>query len=127
VAADYAGEFRHLFEGRFGTGKSSGTPFPRVRVGSAQIVVYFAPEERVAMHVLQRLNVARRSIHFITFSYTSSAIADAMVAQTQAGLAVVWAKGRAMTPEQAIAYALGEKIEVLCCRWRARQLIQYRS
>jgi hypothetical protein len=31
---------------------------------------------------------AKRSIHFLTFSYTSSAIADAMVAQAQAGLLV---------------------------------------
>jgi phosphatidylserine/phosphatidylglycerophosphate/cardiolipin synthase-like enzyme len=42
----------------------------------------------VAKYVLQRLAAAKRSIHFMTFSYTSSAIADAMVAQAQAGLPV---------------------------------------
>jgi hypothetical protein len=30
VAADYACEFQQLFDGRFGTAKSSATPFPRV-------------------------------------------------------------------------------------------------
>ncbi|MBC8160644.1 MAG: phospholipase D family protein [Roseiflexaceae bacterium] len=88
VAADYAREFQHMFDGRFGTGKSSATPFPRVRVGGAQIEVYFSPEDGVAKHILQRLAAAKRSIHFMAFSYTSSATADAMVAQSRAGLLV---------------------------------------
>jgi hypothetical protein len=88
VAADYAREFQQLFEGRFGTGKSSATPFPRVQVGRANVAVYFSPADGVATYVLQRLAAAKRSIHFMTFSYTSSAIADAMVAQAQAGLPV---------------------------------------
>ena len=88
VAADYTNEFEQLFEGRFGIGKSSATPFPHVRVGGAQVEVYFSPEDGVAKSVLQRLTAAKRSIHFMTFSYTSSAIADAMVAQAQAGMQV---------------------------------------
>jgi phosphatidylserine/phosphatidylglycerophosphate/cardiolipin synthase-like enzyme len=88
VAADYAREFQQLYDGRFGTAKSSATPYPRVRVGQANVEVYFSPEDGVAKHVLQRLAAAKRSIHFMTFSYTSSAIADAMIAQVQAGRAV---------------------------------------
>jgi len=80
IAADYAREFQQLFEGRFGTGKSSATPFPHVRVSGAQIEVYFSPEDGVAKYVLQRLAAAKRSIHFMTFSCPSSTIADAMVA-----------------------------------------------
>src|SRR6185369_9775361 len=60
----------------------------RVRVGGAPIEVYFSPEDGVAKHVLQRLAAAKHSIHFMTFSYTSSAIADAMVAKVKAGLVV---------------------------------------
>jgi phosphatidylserine/phosphatidylglycerophosphate/cardiolipin synthase-like enzyme len=59
-----------------------------VRVGQANVEVYFAPEDGVAKYVLQRLAAAKRSIDFMTFSYTSSAIADTMVAQAQAGLPV---------------------------------------
>jgi phosphatidylserine/phosphatidylglycerophosphate/cardiolipin synthase-like enzyme len=88
LAADYTREFQQLFEGRFGSGKSSATPFPRVRVGAAPVEVYFSPEDGIAKYVLQRLAAAKRSIHFMTFSYTSSAIADAMVAQQRAGLPV---------------------------------------
>jgi len=88
IAADYTNEFEQLFEGRFGTAKSSATPYPHVRVGQATVEVYFAPEDGVAKYVLQRLQAAKRSIHFMSFSYTSSAIADAMVGQDKAGLQV---------------------------------------
>jgi len=88
IAADYAREFEQLFDGRFGTGKSSATPFPRVQLGRTNVEVYFSPEDGVAKYVLQRLGAAKRSIHFMSFSYTASVIADAMVAQAQAGLPV---------------------------------------
>ncbi len=88
VAADYACEFQQLFEGRFGTSKSSATPFPRGRVGGTPVEVYFAPEDGVATYVLPRLAAAKRSIHFMTFSYTANSIADAMVAKVKAGLLV---------------------------------------
>jgi phosphatidylserine/phosphatidylglycerophosphate/cardiolipin synthase-like enzyme len=38
--------------------------------------------------VLQRLQAAKRSIHFMTFSYTADAISDAMIAKRKAGLSV---------------------------------------
>src|SRR5215212_4424029 len=88
VAADYTRELQQLFDGRFGTGKSSATPFPRVRVGSTNVEVYFSPEDGVAQHVLQRLAAAKRSIHFMTFSYTDDATAEAMIAKVKAGLSV---------------------------------------
>jgi phosphatidylserine/phosphatidylglycerophosphate/cardiolipin synthase-like enzyme len=88
VAADYAHEFQQLFDGRFGTSKSAGTPFPRMRLGAAGVEVYFSPEDGVAKYVLERLKNARTSIHFMTFSFTSSAVADAMIAQARSGLLV---------------------------------------
>ena len=88
IAIDYANEFEQMFAGRFGTSKRSATPYPQVRLGSTSVEVYFSPQDGVAKFVLQRLNAAKRSIHFMTFSYTSSAVADAMVAQAQAGLSV---------------------------------------
>jgi phosphatidylserine/phosphatidylglycerophosphate/cardiolipin synthase-like enzyme len=88
LAADYANEFEQMFDGRFGTAKRSGTPYPRVRVGATPVEVYFSPQDGVAKHVLERLAAARRSIHFMAFSYTADAIADAMVAKVKAGLVV---------------------------------------
>jgi len=77
-----------MFSGRFGTSKRSATPYPQVQLGSARVDVYFSPQDGVATHVLQRLQTAKKSIHFMTFSYTADAIADAMVAQAAAGRTV---------------------------------------
>jgi phosphatidylserine/phosphatidylglycerophosphate/cardiolipin synthase-like enzyme len=88
IAADYAHEFEQMFGGRFGTSKTSATPYPHVQVGAARVEVYFSPEDGVAKHVLQRLNAAKHSIHFMTFSYTEDTISDAMIAKRKAGLEV---------------------------------------
>ena len=66
----------------------SATPYPRVQLGRTNVEVYFSPEDGVAKYVLQRIAAARRSIHFMTFSYTANTIADAMVAKAKAGLPV---------------------------------------
>jgi phosphatidylserine/phosphatidylglycerophosphate/cardiolipin synthase-like enzyme len=42
----------------------------------------------VVKYVLARLNAAKKSIHFMAFSYTANTIADAMVAKVKAGLPV---------------------------------------
>jgi phosphatidylserine/phosphatidylglycerophosphate/cardiolipin synthase-like enzyme len=59
-----------------------------VRLGAARVEVYFSLEDGVAKHVLQRLAAAKKSIHFMTFSYTADAISDAMIAKVKAGLVV---------------------------------------
>jgi phosphatidylserine/phosphatidylglycerophosphate/cardiolipin synthase-like enzyme len=88
IAADYTNEFEQMFVGRFGTSKPSATPYPAVRLGAARVEVYFSPQDGVAKHVLQRLAAAKKSIHFMTFSYTADSTAEAMIAQSQAGLPV---------------------------------------
>jgi len=88
LAADYTNEFEQMFAGRFGTSKRSATPYPAVRLGTARVEVYFSPEDGVAKHVLQRLAAAKKSIYFMTFSYTADSTADAMIAKVKAGLVV---------------------------------------
>jgi phosphatidylserine/phosphatidylglycerophosphate/cardiolipin synthase-like enzyme len=88
IATDYTREFKQMFDGRFGTSKTSTTPGQRIRIGDATVEVYFSPEDGVAKYVLQRLDNAKASIRFMTFSYTSDEIADAMIAQKEAGLVV---------------------------------------
>jgi len=88
LAADYTNEFEQMFDGRFGTSKRSATPYPQVRLGAARVEVYFSPQDGVAKHVLQRLAAAKRSITFMTFSYTEDKISDAMIAKVKADLEV---------------------------------------
>jgi phosphatidylserine/phosphatidylglycerophosphate/cardiolipin synthase-like enzyme len=88
IAANYTHEFEQMFDGRFGTSKTSGTPYPRAQVGAANIEVYYSPEDGVAKYVLQRLKAAKTNIRFLAFSYTADDIASTMIAQKQAGLVV---------------------------------------
>ncbi|GAB4188511.1 MAG: phospholipase D-like domain-containing protein [Roseiflexaceae bacterium] len=84
----YSGEFEQMFDKRFGSRKQSNAPYPSLTIGSARVEVHFSPKDGVAEYVLQRLEAARSSIRFMTFSYTSDPIADAMLAKQQAGLLV---------------------------------------
>jgi phosphatidylserine/phosphatidylglycerophosphate/cardiolipin synthase-like enzyme len=88
IATDYTREFNQMFDGRFGTRKTSGTPHPRVRVGAVNTEVYFSPQDGVAKYVLQRLQSATTNIRFMTFSYTADDIANTMIAKAKAGLVV---------------------------------------
>jgi len=45
-----------------------------VQVGVTHVEVYFSPEDGVAQYVLRRLEQAKKSIHFMTFSYTADAL-----------------------------------------------------
>jgi phosphatidylserine/phosphatidylglycerophosphate/cardiolipin synthase-like enzyme len=88
IAADYTNEFDQMFGGQFGTKKTSGTPYPHVQVGPANVEVFFSPEDGVAKYVVQRLKAAKTNIRFMAFSYTADDIASTMIAQKQAGLVV---------------------------------------
>jgi phosphatidylserine/phosphatidylglycerophosphate/cardiolipin synthase-like enzyme len=88
IAANYAREFEQMFGNRFGTSKTSATPYPRVQIGTASVEVYFSPEDGIAKYVVQRLKQAKTSIRFMAFSYTADDNASAMIAQAQAGVVV---------------------------------------
>lgn len=88
VALDYRNEFEQMFAGTFGGKKVSGTPYPRVTIGSATAAVYFAPEDGVARYVLDTLAQAKSSIRFMAFSFTADDIAQAMIDKRKAGLIV---------------------------------------
>ena len=42
---------------------------------------HLSPQDGVAKHVLERLKAAKRSITFMTFSYTEDKISDVMIAK----------------------------------------------
>lgn len=84
----YSQEFEQMFGGKFGAKKKSNAPHPNVTLGKTKIELYFSPKDGAAKHVLERLDGAKRSIRFMTFSYTSDPIAEAMIEKQKAGLKV---------------------------------------
>lgn len=93
LAEDYSTEFEEMFAGQFGASSPANTPIPRLAIESdgvevAQIEVYFAPEDGVAQHVIDEISAAQSSIRLMAFQFTSDAIADALIAQTERGVRV---------------------------------------
>lgn len=90
LAANYAAEFEKMFvQRKFGPSKPAGVPYPRIRIGSARIETYFAPQDQVAQHLIEAINrQTSRSLNFLAFSFTHDGIGGAMLDKARAGVAV---------------------------------------
>lgn len=94
LAENYATEFEELFGGKFGPTSPKNTPYPTLMIEvpekSLQVLVevYFAPEDKVASHLIPVLSRARQSVHFMAFSFTSRDIADTLIKLARRGVSV---------------------------------------
>lgn len=83
IAENYQREFDEMFvEDRFGPDSRPDTPRPRLTVDGTPVEVYFSPDDGVAARIIELIQGAQRSIHFMAFSFTSDAIGEAMRQQT---------------------------------------------
>ncbi len=95
MADIYQAEFNEMFEDRvFGNKKDTGGPFSSLRkkyyvkLGESDINAYFSPDDNVERIIIKRLEKARKSIHFMAFSFTSDGIGDVMIKKHRAGVMV---------------------------------------
>jgi phosphatidylserine/phosphatidylglycerophosphate/cardiolipin synthase-like enzyme len=88
IADYYIEEFAQMSDGLFGAQKAFTGPREAVNVGRAQVRVFFSPKDRMAGEVVAAIGAARRSVRFLTFSFTSDPIADAMIERARAGVQV---------------------------------------
>lgn len=89
VAADYTNEFEKMYTNRlFGVEKTAGDPNPKVDLSGTQVEILFSPEDKVETQIIQLIDQAQKSIHFMMYSFTSSWIGEAIRSQAQAGLRV---------------------------------------
>jgi phosphatidylserine/phosphatidylglycerophosphate/cardiolipin synthase-like enzyme len=89
LAANYAAEFEKMFTQRkFGPTKPKGVPNPNLTIGGAPVENYFAAEDGVAAHVIERLQGAQKSIQFLAFSFTHDGIGSAVIERAKAGVQV---------------------------------------
>src|SRR5207253_2520973 len=89
LAADYTAEFEKMFVARkFGPNKRPGTPHPSLVIGGAAVESYFAAEDGVAQHIVERIGTARGRLQFLAFSFTHDGIGRAVVARQEAGVPV---------------------------------------
>ncbi len=89
LAQDYTTEFEEMFvDDLFGPKSPANTPYTSVTVGGYPVQVYFSPEDGVAQHLLDLIDSAQTSVHFLAYSFTADDIAAAMLARAKAGVDV---------------------------------------
>lgn len=88
VVEAYQAEFNEMFTAReFGSSRSpnNGVNFSQ---DGTPVQVMFAPEDNVIPAMLERINNAQSSIHFMAFSFTLDDVGQAILNRAQAGVNV---------------------------------------
>lgn len=88
AATNYTTEFQEMFAYEFGPSSPSDTPYPSFTVDGASIENYFAPEDGVIDKVIAAVDKAQTYIHFMVFSFTDDALANAMLQEKNQGIAL---------------------------------------
>jgi phosphatidylserine/phosphatidylglycerophosphate/cardiolipin synthase-like enzyme len=90
LAEDYRFEFEQMFlDDHFGPVKSPITPYPTIKLDGSLIEVYFSPQDGTLEHILELVNSAKESIHFLAYSFTSDELSDALVERAKSGVTVI--------------------------------------
>ncbi len=77
--------------GRFGSppNRTDRIPNPVVKLADGTpIENYFSPHDRVANKLIESINLAKKSVHFLAFSFTHDGIGQAMLSRASAGIEV---------------------------------------
>ncbi len=89
LARNFQAEFNEMFEqGKFGPASPSNTVQPQVTIAGTLVENYFAPEDEVSQKLVALVGQAKKSIHFLAFSFTDDKIGQAMIDRSKAGVAV---------------------------------------
>ena len=78
LAQNYAEEFSEIWAGQFG--KGNPVTYPSVTLSGIFVENYFCPEDHCEKHVVEHIQNAKHSVYFMTFSFTSEQIGDALLA-----------------------------------------------
>ena len=83
LSENYESEFQELYHN-----KKSKTPYPIIFLNSQKIETYFCPEDNCKEKVVQTLNSANKSIHFMLFYLTDKDITNTFINKHQQGLTI---------------------------------------
>lgn len=80
LAENYTAEFEEMFlDGRYSDRSPADTPYAALNIDGTLIETFFAPEDGAAERIIELIDAAQESIHFMAFSLTSDPIADALL------------------------------------------------
>ena len=89
MAENYIKEFEEMFnDDLFGPDIAAQTPHPFLTIEGTDVGTYYSPDDGVLSTLLPILQGAEESIHFLTFSFTSNELGDAVRAKEEEGIIV---------------------------------------
>jgi phosphatidylserine/phosphatidylglycerophosphate/cardiolipin synthase-like enzyme len=89
LAEDYTREFEEMFvDDRFGPLSIADTPHPVVLIDGTRVEAWFAPDDGVASRLVELIDDARSGVDFLAFTFTSDALAEALLRAEARGVTV---------------------------------------
>jgi phosphatidylserine/phosphatidylglycerophosphate/cardiolipin synthase-like enzyme len=89
LAENYTVEFEEMFvDGLFGSLSPANTPHPNITLDRTLIETYFSPDDGAQARIIELIDGAQTSVHFLAFGLTADPIAQALEAAQRRGVAV---------------------------------------
>jgi phosphatidylserine/phosphatidylglycerophosphate/cardiolipin synthase-like enzyme len=89
LAENFTNEFEEMFlERYFGETILGNTPHPSLTIDGVWIETYFSPDDDTGLRLIELILSAEKSIDFMVYSFTSDAIAEAILIQAGRGIQV---------------------------------------
>ena len=89
LVENYEAEFEEMFTQKyFGAHSPINTVHREVEIDGVIVETYFAPEDGVQSRLVELVNNAKESIYFLTYSFTSDELAEAVLAAKQRGIEI---------------------------------------
>lgn len=105
LAEGYLDEFEEMFlDHQFGPDSPASTPRPVMNIDGTRLEVYFSPDDGTMERMLELVQDAQESVHFMAYSFTDDDLATALIAAHNSGLEVAGVMDKA----QALSNTGGE-------------------
>lgn len=88
AAKNYSVEFEEMFAGEFGITSPSNTPHPSFVINGFTVENCFASEDGCMKKVIEAVEKANSTVHFMAFSFTDDDLANTMIRDANRGVEV---------------------------------------
>jgi len=112
ISRIFLAEFNEMFDNRTFGNRSEKGPFAAlgkkyyVKINGTNVNAYFSPEDNIERIIMSRLKDAKKSIHFMAFSFTSKNISEIMIKKHRLGVKVYGVMERRGTRSKYSRYAV---------------------
>jgi len=98
---NYQAKFNELFvDQKFGSRAEMKAGLPRMTIGDTQVENYFSPSDEVMDQLIKLVMGAKKSVHYMIYTFTDEDLVSALIAQSRAGVDVRGViEGRCTSPD----------------------------